>query len=82
MRLSVFRSSPPEVCSQKDTRQTRSKLAGKQLRRSAISRKLPKNFIEIKPLHGCASKNLQHTYRTPISRRIPLGHCFCMSKEF
>ena len=78
----MFRSSPPEVFSQKDAAQTRSKPTGEQPRRSAISTKPLCNFIEITPTHRCAPENPKYTHRTPLSRRTPLGDCSCMSKEF
>ena len=59
----MFRSSPPEVFSKKDTPQTRSKPTGEQPRRSAISTKLLCNFTEITPTHGCSPENPQHTRR-------------------
>ena len=76
----MFRSSLPEVFSKKDALQTRSKPTAEQPRKSAISTKLLCNFIEIIPTHGCTPENSQHTRRTPLSRRTPLGDCFCMSK--
>ena len=44
----MFRSSPPEVFSQKDTVQVRSEPTGEQTCRSAIPINLLCNFIEIK----------------------------------
>ena len=78
----MFRSSPPEVFSKKDTVQIRSKPTGERARRSAISTKPLCNFIEIRPTHGCAPENPQDIRRTPLPRRTPLGDCSCMSKEF
>ena len=46
-----------------------------------ISTKLLYNFIKITPMHGGTPGNPQQTWRTPLARRIPLGDCFCMSKE-
>ena len=73
----MFRNSPPEVFSKKAALQTQTKPTGEQLCRSLLC-----NFIEIIPTHRCAPKDLQHTRRTPLSRRTPLGDCFCMSKMF
>ena len=78
----MFRSSPPEVFSKKDAAQIRSKPAGEQPRRSAISTKPLCNFMEITPTHRCAPENLKYTRRTPLPRRTPLGDFSCMSKEF
>ena len=71
----MFRSSPPEMFSKKDTVQIGSKPTGEQPRRSAISTKLLCNFIEITPMHRCTPENAQHTHKTPLPRRIPLGDC-------
>ena len=78
----MFRSSSPEVFSQKDAAQIRSKPTGEQPRRSAISTKPLCNFIEITPTHRCAPENPKYTHRTPLPRRTPLGDSSCMSKEF
>ena len=78
----MFRSSPPEVFSKKETVQIRSKPTGEQPRRSEISTKPLCNFIEITPRHECAPENPQHTCRTPLRRRTALEDCSCMSKEF
>ena len=48
----MSRSSLPEVFSKNDSRQTRSKPTGEQSCGSAISIKLPCNFIEIIAAHG------------------------------
>ena len=71
----MFRSSPPEVFSKKDAVQIQSKPTGEQPRRSMISAKPLCDFIEITPTHGCAPENPQHTRRTPLPRRTPLGDC-------
>ena len=76
----MFRSSLPEVFSNKDTVQIRSELTGEQTRRSAIPTKPLCKFIEITPTHGCAPKNPHRTRKTPLPRRTPLGDCSCMSK--
>ena len=78
----MSRSSPPEVFSKKDAVQIRSNPTGEQPRRRVISTKPLCNFIEITPMHGCAPENLKYTRRTPLPRRIPLGDCSYMSKEF
>ena len=52
----MFRSSPPEVFSNKDTVQIRSEPTGEHKRRSAIPTKPLCNFIEITPMHGCAPR--------------------------
>ena len=52
----MLTSSPPEVFSNKDTVQIRSKPTGEKTRRSAIPTKPPCTFIEITPLHGCAPR--------------------------
>ena len=54
----MFRSSPPEVLSNKNTIQIRNEPTGEQTRRSAIPTKPLCNFIEITPMHGCAPKIL------------------------
>ena len=76
----MFRSSPSEVFSNKDTVQIRSEPTGEQTRRSAIPTKPLCNFIEITPMHGCAPENPHHTRKNPFARRTPLGDCSCMSK--
>ena len=70
MKVSMFRSSPPEVFSKKDAAQIRSKPTGEQPRRSAISTKPLCNFIEITPTHRC-SPAPKYTRRTPLPRRTP-----------
>ena len=52
----MFRSSPPEVLSNKDTVQIRSEPTEEQTRRSAIPTKPLSNFIEITPMHECAPR--------------------------
>ena len=64
----MFRSSPPEVFSQKDAAQIRSNSTGEQSRISAISIKPLCNFIEITPTHRCAPENPTYTRRTPLPR--------------
>ena len=49
----MFRSSPPEVLSNKNTVQIRNEPTGEQTRRSAIPTKPLGNFIEITPMHRC-----------------------------
>ena len=82
IKVSMFKSSPPDVFSKKDAAQTRSKPTGEQPRRSAISTKPLCNFIEITTTHRCAPENPKYTSRTPLPRRTPLGDRSCMSKEF
>ena len=57
IKLSMFRSSPPEVFFKKDALQTRSKPTAEQRRRSATRTKSLYNFIEITPTHGCTPEN-------------------------
>ena len=52
----MFRSSPPEVFSNKDTVQIRSEPTGEQTRRSAIPTKPLCDLIEITSMHGCAPR--------------------------
>ena len=52
----MFRSSPPEVFSNKDTVQIRSEPTGEQTRRSVIPTKPLCNLIEITSMHGCAPR--------------------------
>ena len=73
----MFRSSPPEVFSNKGTVQIRSEPTREQTRRSAILTKLLCNFIEIKPTHGCTPGNSHHTRKTPLPRRTHLCCCCC-----
>ena len=49
----MFRSSPSEVFSNKDTAQIRSEPTGGKIRRSAIPTKLPCDVIEITLIHEC-----------------------------
>ena len=60
----MFRSSPPEVFSNKNTVQIRSKPTEEQTRRSVIPTKLLCNFTEIIPKHGCVPENPHHTRKT------------------
>ena len=57
----MFRSSPPEVFSSKDTIQKRSEPAGEPTRRSAISTKSLCNFIEITFMEECIPENSHYT---------------------
>ena len=50
----MFRRSPREVFSNKDTVQTQREPTREQTRRSVILRKPLCNFTEIKSMHGCA----------------------------
>ena len=52
----MFRSSPPEVFSNKDTVQIRSEPTGEQTRRSAIPTKPLCDLIEITSIPGCAPR--------------------------
>ena len=52
-----------------------SKFAGEHPCRSAISKKLQSNFIEITLRHGCSTVNMLHIFRTPFLR-TPLDSCF------
>ena len=76
----MFRSSPSEVFSNKDTVQIRSEPTGEQTRRSAIPTKPLCNFIEITPMHVYAPENQHVTRKTPLPRRAHLGDCSSMSK--
>ena len=76
----MFRSSSPEVFSNKDTVQIRSKPTEEQKRRSAIPTKSLCNFIELTLMHKCAPENPHHTRKTHLPRRTPLGDCPCVSK--
>ena len=82
MKLSLLRSSHPEVLPKKDALQTCSKPTGEQQCKSAISTKLFCNFIEITPTHGCTPEKFAALPRLRSSRRTPLGDYFYMSKEF
>ena len=66
----MFRSSPPEVFSSKDTVQIRSEPTGKQTRRSAIRTKPLCNFTEITPMHRYAPEN----HITPAKHLSPGEH--------
>ena len=52
--------SVPKICS---------KFTVAHLCQSAISIKLPSNFIEIALRHGCSPVNLLYIFRTPFSRK-------------
>ena len=52
----MFRRSPREVFSNKDTVQIQREPTGEQTRRSVILTKPLCNFIEIKSMHGCAPR--------------------------
>ena len=54
----MFRSSPPELFSKKDTLQKQNKPTGEQSCRSAISTKPLFNVIVTTPMHGCVPENL------------------------
>ena len=66
----MFRSSPPEVFSNKDTVQIRSKPTGEQTRRSATPAKPLCNFIAITPMHGCTPR----IHITPAKHPSPGEH--------
>ena len=68
----MFRSSPPEVFSNKGTVQIRSEPTGEQTRKCTIPTKLLCNFIEITLMHECATKNPHHTRKTTLPRTAPL----------
>ena len=76
----MFRSSPPEVFSNKDTVPIQSEPTGEQTCRRAVPTKPLCNFFEISPMLGCTPENPHHTQKIPLSRRTPLGDCSCMSK--
>ena len=52
----MFRRSPREVFSNKDTVQIQREPTGEQMRRSVILTKPLCNFIEIKSMRGCAPR--------------------------
>ena len=52
----MFKSSPPEVFSNKNTVQMRNEPTGEQTRRKTIPAKPLCNFIEITPMHGCTPR--------------------------
>ena len=58
----------PELFLRKGVLKIRSKIAGEHPCQSAISIKLPCNFIEITLQHGCSPVNLLHLFRTPFPR--------------
>ena len=62
-----FRSSPPEVLSEKGVLKICSKFTGEHPCRSVISIKLLCNLIEIILRHGCSPVNLSHI-RTSFSK--------------
>ena len=64
----VYRSSSLEVFLGKGVLKICSKFTGEHPCRSAISKKLQSNFIEITLRHGCSPKNLLHIFRTPFSK--------------
>ena len=78
----MFRNSPPEVLSRKKFPQTRSKSAGEQQFRSAISTKPLCNFIKITPAHRQAPDNLQHIHRTNHPGDHLWGTAFACKKSF
>ena len=78
----MFRSNPTVVFSSKDTVQIQSEPTGEQARKSVIPTKLLCNFIEITPMHGCASEDIHRTCKTPLPGRTPFRDCCCMSKYF
>ena len=66
----MFRSSTPEVFSNKGTVQIRSEPAGEQTCRSAIPTKPLCNFTEITPMQGCAPR----IHITPAKHLYPGEH--------
>ena len=66
-------SSLPEVFLGKGVRNICSKFTGEHPCRSAISRKLLCNFIEIALRHGCSPVNLLHIFRTPFPKNTSGG---------
>ena len=63
----MFKSSPPEVFSNKDTVQIQKESTGEQTRRSTIPTKPFFNFIEITPMHITPVKHLspgEHLWET------------------
>ena len=69
-RISITRSSPPEVFLRKGVLKRCSKFTGEHPGRSVISTILLCNFIEITPRHECSSVNLLHIFRTPFPKNI------------
>ena len=62
------RSSHPEVFLEKGILKICSKFTGEHACRSAVSRRLVCNFIEIALLHGCSPVYLLHIFWTPFSK--------------
>ena len=52
----MFKNSPPEVSSNKNTVQMQNEPTGEQTRRNTIPAKPLCNFIEITPMHGCTPR--------------------------
>ena len=67
-KFATDRSSPPEVVLRKSVLKICSKFKGEHPWRSAISKKLPFNFIEITFRHVCSPVNLLHIFRTPFPK--------------
>ena len=65
----MFKSSPPEVFSRKDTIPIRSESTGEQTHRSGIPIKPLCNFIEITLMHECAPENPRNTRKTTLPGR-------------
>ena len=72
IKLSLFRSSPPEVFPKKDQE---IKNAEAQSQQEPLC-----NFIKITPSHRHIFINSRHICRTLSSGGMLLGVCFCMSK--
>ena len=68
-----FRSSPPEVFLGKGVLKICSKFTEEHPCRSAISKKLLCNFIEIAFRHSCSPVNLLHIFRTSFPKSTPEG---------
>ena len=72
-----FKSSPPEVFLGKGVPKISNKFTGEHPCRSAISKRLQSNFIEIAFRHVCSPVNLLHIFRTLFpkntSGRLPLA---------
>ena len=66
----MFRSSPPEVFSNKDAVQIQSEPTGEQTCKSTILTKPLCDFIEITPMHGCTLR----IHITPAKHLSPGEH--------
>ena len=68
LKISAFRSSPPEVFLAKDVLEISSKFTGEHSCGRVILIKLLCNFTEIALWHRCCLANLLHIFRTPFCK--------------